>query len=227
MQGAEFSHVNRLPRLVYNIFEPKRDRLQIRPQVLQRPARIFQASGHRIIEFAKVQIRAKPKPHTLDPGIDVSRQIRHRHIDGGGIVPHVPGHALQKQAGVADSARQRPWVIQADGVGINAFEADAAIRGLEAHNAVARGGVADRPSRIRARGPWAEKGGHGCARATAGATGRTRGVPRVARGAVPGIIAGGASGKFVGVALAQDNGSGLFEQGHGSCVFSRNIVPVK
>ncbi len=105
VQGAKLGHVNRLPRLVYYVLEHKRNRLQIRPQVLQHPAHIFQTSGHGIIEFAKVQIRSKSKPHALDPGIDVSRKIRHRHIHGGGIFPHVPGHALQEQSGVAHGTR--------------------------------------------------------------------------------------------------------------------------
>ena len=102
-----------------------------------------------------------------------------------------------------DGAGERANAIELGRKRDDAIYADTVERGFEANDAAKSGWDADGTAGIAADAAIAKAGGYGCGRATAGASGNAREIPRIVDGAEVRVVACNAVGEFVHVGLAE------------------------
>ena len=129
-------------------------------------------------------------------------------VDRGGVAGVVPGDRGVQQRGVHDRAGAGTGLVERRGERDEAVARDRAVRRLDPDGARDGRRLADRPARVRADGERGLERGEGCRRAAAGAARDALEVPRVARGAVRGVLGGRAHGELVHVGLAEDDDVG-------------------
>ncbi len=134
----------------------------------------------------------------------------------------MPADHLVQQRGVEDGAGDRPRLVEAAGHRHDAVAGDTAVRRLDADGPGKRAGLPDRAAGVGADGDRRQPGGHGGGRATAGATGRALGVPRVAARAVRRVLGRRAHGELIEVGLAEDRHAGGAEAGDDGRVVRRH-----
>ncbi len=140
----------------------------------------------------------------------------------GGVERVVPADDLVQQRRVEDGAGDRADLVERVGHRDQPVAGDPAVRRLHTHGAGDGAGLADRATGVGAeRQRRLERGDRGRG-AAAGTAGDALEVPRVVRGAVGGVLGGGAHRELVHVGLAQDRQARSLQARHDRGVVRRD-----
>ena len=150
--------------------------------------------------------------------------IRHRHVGGSGILGIVAGDGLQHNGAVRHRPGHGAAVILGPGQRHYAVVANPPEGGLDAGNAAQRRRAPDAAAGVRAQGAHTQAGRHRRAGTAAAAAGHMFRIPGVARRREQAGEVRAAQGELVHRQLAQQDGAGRVQFGHGGGVLCRYPV---
>ena len=176
----------------------------------------------RLVALA-AQLANHPHPHpaqvTVPPGLCGRDDVGHRGVHGGGVAAVVPGDHLVQQRGVQHGPRARAALVQRRRAGHQPVARHRAVGGLDADGRGQRGRLADGTAGVGPDGQRRLERGQRRRAAAAGTTRHAVEVPRIAGGAVGGVLRRRAHRELVHVGLAQDRDAGGAQpQGDGGVI---------
>ena len=137
----------------------------------------------------------------------------------------MPGDDFHEQSDVFNRVSQRADLVETAGEGHQPKAAHSAVGRLQPGDAAESGRAADGPARIGADGKRGHARGDAGGRATAGAAGNSREVPRIVRGVEGRVLVRAAHGELVHVRLADEHGVGRLQTGdHGGIVGRAEVL---
>ena len=126
--------------------------------------------------------------HAFQVTAEIRGEILGRDIERGGVVRVFSGNGVEDRGAIAGATADGADLIERGGKGHEAVARDAAVTGLEAHDAAERSGLADRAAGVAAERGKGFAGRDRGRRAAAGAAGNARGVPGIACFLIGGIL---------------------------------------
>ena len=150
--------------------------------------------------------------------------IRHGHVHAGAVARVVAGDGAEQDGCVGHVFGEGPDLIEGGRVRDQPIAADAAIGGLDPHDAAEGSRLAHAAARVRPERAQAFVRRHRRRAAAARSARHAAQIPRVVGGEVGRVLGAGAHGELVGVGLAEDDRAGRTQFLHHGRVVRRYVA---